>query len=162
MVCTSDLDPKTSPADRLFPSEQFCTLLNRKALERGLRAGVCNSRAGVTGGVKDAPDLHYVGSGAGNRGCRRRNLSHKPHALISCRSPVRWAPFFLRWRLCKRVDCLHCDNTGWVCEAHQDQPGMARTLAAAAAPGMPCPKCNPSSRDHKPPRLPKGFEPDTQ
>ena len=56
------------------------------------------------------------------------------------------------------MDCLLCEDTGWVCENHPDQPFAGPHACRCGGAGMPCPKCNPSNQD-KPPRLPKGFEP---
>jgi hypothetical protein len=55
--------------------------------------------------------------------------------------------------------CLLCDDDGWVCETHSDQPFSGPHACRCGGAGMPCPQCNPSSED-EPPRLPKGFEPD--
>jgi len=32
------------------------------------------------------------------------------------------------------MKCLFCENTGWVCENHPDQPWQGRTPAPVAAP----------------------------
>jgi hypothetical protein len=44
--------------------------------------------------------------------------------------------------------CSNCDDTGWVCEAHADQPWAGVSARADAcdcgAPGMPCDVCNDS------------------
>ena len=55
--------------------------------------------------------------------------------------------------------CLFCDDTGWVCENHPDQPYTGPHACQCGGAGAPCPACNPSTGD-EPPRLPKGFEPD--
>jgi hypothetical protein len=57
------------------------------------------------------------------------------------------------------MTCLLCDDTGWVCEAHQDQPWEGPHACQCGAAGAPCPACNSSGQD-EPPRMPKGFEPD--
>jgi hypothetical protein len=57
------------------------------------------------------------------------------------------------------MPCLLCDDTGWVCEAHPDQPWQGPHECACGAAGAPCPRCNSATAD-KPPRLPKRFEPD--
>src|SRR5262245_60100683 len=57
------------------------------------------------------------------------------------------------------MSCLYCEDTGWVCEAHPDQPWDGPHACTCGAAGAPCPACNRSTRD-EPPRLPKGFEPD--
>jgi hypothetical protein len=56
--------------------------------------------------------------------------------------------------------CLVCESTGWVCENHPDMPWDGPRACRCGGAGMPCLICNPSSLD-EPPRLPKGFEPDT-
>jgi hypothetical protein len=45
-----------------------------------------------------------------------------------------------------RIKCSRCDNSGWVCETHEDKP---------------CPECNPSDAQH-PPRLPPDFVPEIE
>lgn len=55
--------------------------------------------------------------------------------------------------------CLLCEGTGWVCEAHPDQPWEGLHACRCGAAGAPCPHCN-TPDDGEPPRLPKGFEPD--
>jgi hypothetical protein len=67
---------------------------------------------------------------------------------MNCRNHVRVKP------------CLQCEDEGWVCETHPDQPFSGPHACRCGGAGMPCPKCNPSSGQDKPPRLPKGFEPD--
>jgi hypothetical protein len=57
-----------------------------------------------------------------------------------------------------RMKCLLCEDTGWVCENHLDQPWEGPHTCSCGGAGMPCAKCNPSSED-KPPRLPKGSSP---
>ncbi len=52
------------------------------------------------------------------------------------------------------MKCLLCEDTGWVCENHPDQPWQGPCGGA----GAPCPRCNAATAD-EPPRLPKGFEP---
>jgi len=47
------------------------------------------------------------------------------------------------------VTCLVCEDTGWVCESHPDQPWKARMPALAAARTV-------ARREGKPPRLPRG------
>ena len=57
-----------------------------------------------------------------------------------------------------RPPCPRCDSTGWVCEAHSDQPWENSPMACGCgAAGDPCPDCNPSDAEH-PPRLPLGFK----
>jgi hypothetical protein len=58
------------------------------------------------------------------------------------------------------MPCLNCEDEGWVCETHPDQPFSGPHACRCGGAGMPCPKCNPSSGEDEPPRLPRGFEPD--
>jgi hypothetical protein len=56
--------------------------------------------------------------------------------------------------------CARCDNTRWICEAHDDLPwdcGSSPRACKCGAPGMPCPDCNASTGPHDPPELPPGF-----
>ena len=55
--------------------------------------------------------------------------------------------------------CIVCEDTGWVCENHPDQPWEGPHARACGGAGAPCPRCNAATAD-EPPRLPKGFEPD--
>jgi hypothetical protein len=57
--------------------------------------------------------------------------------------------------------CLFCEDEGWVCEYHSDQPFGGPHACRCGGAGMPCPNYNLSSRD-EPPRLPKGFKPDPE
>jgi hypothetical protein len=57
------------------------------------------------------------------------------------------------------VICARRRNTGWVCEAHNDRPWEGPHACGCGAPGVSCPNCNSSDKDH-PPRLPAGFVPD--
>jgi hypothetical protein len=54
---------------------------------------------------------------------------------------------------------LLCEECGWVCQVHQDQLREGPHACSCGAAGAPCPHCN-RPDDGKPPRLPKGFEPD--
>jgi hypothetical protein len=56
------------------------------------------------------------------------------------------------------MKCLCCEDEGWVCEEHPDQPAFGPHACACGAAGMPCPGCN--SKPDDLPRMPKGFEPD--
>ena len=48
--------------------------------------------------------------------------------------------------------CARCGNSGWVCEAHPDQPWLkADGGSHCGAPGDPCPDCNPTSGRDDPP-----------
>jgi hypothetical protein len=52
--------------------------------------------------------------------------------------------------------CPRCDDTYWVCEAHDDRPwdsGATSRSCTCGAPGMPCPDCNSESR----PKMLPGF-----
>jgi hypothetical protein len=47
----------------------------------------------------------------------------------------------------KIIGCERCDSTGWVCEAHDDQPwqsGATSRPCKCGALGVPCPSCNTS------------------
>lgn len=55
--------------------------------------------------------------------------------------------------------CPLCDDSGWVCEAHPDQPWDGPHACTCGAAGAPCPHCN-RTDDGEPPRPPNGFEPD--
>ena len=54
------------------------------------------------------------------------------------------------------MNCTRCQDIRWICEEHPDKP-MEHDACKGA--GMPCPICNPSSRD-KVPVLPPDFEVD--
>jgi hypothetical protein len=54
------------------------------------------------------------------------------------------------------MKCKRCQDIGWVCEGHDDQPWEHDGCGGV---GMPCPDCNVCNADN-PPRLPAGFEPD--
>jgi hypothetical protein len=58
------------------------------------------------------------------------------------------------------MSCQRCDDTGWVCENHDNRPWVdSKRACSCMGAGMPCPTCNPDSRriDHQPPRLPPGL-----
>jgi hypothetical protein len=57
------------------------------------------------------------------------------------------------------MKCLLCEDTGWVCENHPDQPWQGRQACDCGGAGAPCPRCN-AAAANEPPRLPKGFKPD--
>jgi len=57
------------------------------------------------------------------------------------------------------MTCLTCEDEGWVCENHPDHPFAGPHACRCGGAGMPCPKCNPSSGQDNPPRLPRGFDP---
>jgi hypothetical protein len=54
------------------------------------------------------------------------------------------------------MTCTRCQDTYWVCEAHDDRSWDGENACGCGAAGMPCPTCNPADKDH-PPRLPAGF-----
>jgi hypothetical protein len=41
-----------------------------------------------------------------------------------------------------RIHCKNCDNTGWVCEAHENKPWEGPLACGCGEPGAPCPVCN--------------------
>ncbi|PAY05385.1 hypothetical protein CK489_28765 [Bradyrhizobium sp. UFLA03-84] len=53
--------------------------------------------------------------------------------------------------------CILCDDTGWVCENHPDQPWTGNHACRCGGAGAPCPKCNRPKPDEEFPRLPRGF-----
>jgi hypothetical protein len=58
-----------------------------------------------------------------------------------------------------QMTCMRCEDTGWVCEAHQDRSWDGPHPCGCGAAGAPCPACNAPERD-EPPRLPDGFRTD--
>lgn len=45
------------------------------------------------------------------------------------------------------MSCQRCDDTGWVCERHddrphEDSPRSCRVTSTCRGAGMPCPDCN--------------------
>jgi hypothetical protein len=54
------------------------------------------------------------------------------------------------------MTCQLCDDTGWVCEVHPDQPWEGPHAYTCGGAGAPCPSCNATSPE-EPPRPPKGF-----
>jgi hypothetical protein len=66
----------------------------------------------------------------------RRYLSDQPHALmLSAGSSVRWAPFVTAEAAVKKVDCLFCDDTGWVYESHPNQPWQGNHACTCGGAG---------------------------
>jgi hypothetical protein len=57
------------------------------------------------------------------------------------------------------MKCLLCEDSGWVCENHPDQPWEGPHACTCGGAGSPCPACN-KPREGEPPRLPKGFKAD--
>jgi len=57
------------------------------------------------------------------------------------------------------MKCARCQDTYWVCEAHDNRPWDGEYACDCGAAGMPCPSCNPSDKD-QPPRPPRGFQRD--
>src|SRR5262245_11810948 len=56
------------------------------------------------------------------------------------------------------VNCQHCDDTYWVCEAHSGVPSDCdASPLARGEPAMPCPDFNPSSGIDDPRKMPPGF-----
>jgi hypothetical protein len=55
----------------------------------------------------------------------------------------------------RQMNCLLCEDCGWVCEIHPDRPWDGEHACTCGGAGMPCPQCNPSDLDH-PPRPPAG------
>ena len=49
--------------------------------------------------------------------------------------------------------CTACDDTRWVCEAHDDRPWEGPRACTCGGAGMPCPVCN----TKEPPEMPAGF-----
>jgi hypothetical protein len=41
-----------------------------------------------------------------------------------------------------KVACLCCDDTGWVCENHSDQPWIGPHACTCGGAGAPCPRRN--------------------
>ena len=79
----------------------------------------------------------------------------QPGTLWNSRNPPR-----LRTRKSNRpMKCLLCEDCGWVCENHPDQPWTGPRAFACGGAGAPCPRCNAATQD-EPARLPKGFKPD--
>jgi hypothetical protein len=52
------------------------------------------------------------------------------------------------------VNCHNCNDTGWVCENHDDVSWDGDEHTCCGGAGMPCPECNASDRDHPPRNLP--------
>jgi hypothetical protein len=48
------------------------------------------------------------------------------------------------------VKCERCDDTRWVCEAHDTAPWRD---CDCEAPGITCPDCNATAGPHEPPRI---------
>jgi hypothetical protein len=59
----------------------------------------------------------------------------------------------------KLMKCLCCEDTGWVCEDHPDQPWQDAHACTCGGAGAPCPRCNFATPGLLP-RLPLGFHPD--
>jgi hypothetical protein len=59
------------------------------------------------------------------------------------------------------MKCGVCEDTGWVCETHENRPGACSASPRACrcgAPGMPCLVCNEPESNERP-RMPAGFAP---
>jgi|EndMetStandDraft_8_1072994.scaffolds.fasta_scaffold16872_4 hypothetical protein len=59
------------------------------------------------------------------------------------------------------VACARCQDTYWVCEAHDDRPWDGPHACGCGAAGAPCPTCN-VPKPGEAPRLPAGFVPDNE
>ena len=57
------------------------------------------------------------------------------------------------------MKCIPCDDTGWVCENHPDQPWEGPHACTCGGAGAPCRRCNPATAIEPPP-LPNWFRPD--
>jgi hypothetical protein len=55
------------------------------------------------------------------------------------------------------IKCNQCEDCGWVCENHPDQPWQGTPACPCGAPGAPCPACN-AANDGNAPRMPGGFK----
>jgi hypothetical protein len=53
--------------------------------------------------------------------------------------------------------CSRCEDSGWVCEDHPERPWDGPHACGCGGAGAPCPDCNASSDD---PRPPAGFKPE--
>jgi len=58
------------------------------------------------------------------------------------------------------MNCLLCEDCGWVCEAHPELPWEGGHACTCGGAGMPCPVCNPVQEGSEP-RMPAGFKTDT-
>lgn len=45
------------------------------------------------------------------------------------------------------MTCHRCTDERWVCEVHRDRPSQGRFACPCGSAGMPCPDCNPMSKD---------------
>jgi hypothetical protein len=52
------------------------------------------------------------------------------------------------------MTCGLCEDTGWVCENHPEEPWDGDHACGCGAAGMPCVRCNPSDLDNPPGRRP--------
>jgi len=54
------------------------------------------------------------------------------------------------------MKCMVCEDVGWVCENHPDQPWDGPDACTCGGAGAPCHACNrPAAGDI--PRMPRGF-----
>jgi hypothetical protein len=51
------------------------------------------------------------------------------------------------------MTCFPCEDTRWVCEAH-DEPWLGERACSCGGAGAPCPDCNKADL----PRMPPGFK----
>jgi hypothetical protein len=54
------------------------------------------------------------------------------------------------------MKCVRCDDVGWICENHRDQPWDGDRACKCGSAGAPCPACNAGRDDEL--RLPAGFK----
>lgn len=54
------------------------------------------------------------------------------------------------------LKCPLCEDSGWVCEEHPQEPWDGDHACGCGAPGMPCPECNAENGGNEP-RFPSGF-----
>ena len=49
------------------------------------------------------------------------------------------------------MPCERCNDSGWVCEAHDELAWLIEGEPHCKAPGVPCPECNHSDGRDDPP-----------
>jgi hypothetical protein len=55
------------------------------------------------------------------------------------------------------MKCPLCEDSGWVCENHPQEPWEGKNACGCGAAGAPCPNCNTPSEGETP-RMPDGFK----
>jgi hypothetical protein len=55
------------------------------------------------------------------------------------------------------MNCLLCEDSGWVCENHLTRPLEGENACPCGGAGAPCPMCN-SIEHNAVPRMPPGFK----